>query len=64
MSEPETSAQEAVALGSWLAGRPVLAAYPARPGATRLFGLDMAEGTSLSLKCYPPPMGATAWDRN
>ena len=55
MSEPETSAQEAVALGSWLAGRPVLAAYPARPGGNnRVFRLDMAEGTSLSLKCYPP----------
>ncbi len=55
MSEPEISAQEAVTLGSRLAGRPVLAAHPARPGGNnRVFRLDMAVGSSLSLKCYPP----------
>lgn len=56
MSEPEISAQEAVALGSRLAGRPVLAASPARLGGnSRVFRLDMAEGSPLCLKCYPPP---------
>jgi len=55
MSENEISAQEAVTLGSQLAGRPVLAASPARPGGnSRVFRLDMAEGSPLSLKCYPP----------
>ena len=54
MSEPEISAQEAVALGSRLAGRPVLAAYPARAGGNnRVFRLDMADGSCLSLKYYP-----------
>jgi len=55
MSEPEISAQEAVEFGSRLAGRPVLAASPARPGGNnRVFRLDMAGGSPLSLKCYPP----------
>lgn len=55
MSDPEITAQEAVALGRRLAGRPVLDACPARAGGNnRVFRLDMAEGSPLCLKCYPP----------
>src|SRR5262249_47920332 len=55
MSEQDISAQEAMARGTRLAGREVLAAHPARPGGNnRVFRLDMAGGTPLALKCYPP----------
>jgi hypothetical protein len=54
MSEPEISVQDAIAIGSRLAGRPALAAHPARPGGNnRVFRLDMADGSRLSLKYYP-----------
>ncbi len=53
MSESEIGAQDAVIIGSELAGRPVLAAHPARPGGNnRVFRLDLADGSRLCLKYY------------
>lgn len=55
MSDEDISARDAKELGSRIAGREVLAAHPARPGGNnRVFRLDMAEGSPISLKCYPP----------
>lgn len=54
MSEPDLSAQDAIAIGSRLAGAPVTAAHPARSGGNnRVFRLEMAEGPALALKHYP-----------
>ena len=54
MSEPELSAQDAISIGSRLAGAAVAAAQPARSGGNnRVFRLEMAEGPPLALKHYP-----------
>jgi len=54
MSEAGISAQEAMAIGSRLFGRKMLAARPARPGRNnRVFCLDIADGMRLALKYYP-----------
>jgi hypothetical protein len=54
MSEPDLSAQEAVSIGSRLAGARVAAAHPARSGGNnRVFRLEMAQGPPLALKQYP-----------
>lgn len=54
MSELDLSAQDAIAIGSRLAGTRVTAAQPARSGGNnRVFRLEMAEGPPLALKHYP-----------
>lgn len=54
MSEPDISAQDAISIGSHLAGARVAAAQPARSGGNnRVFRLEMAEGPPLALKHYP-----------
>ena len=54
MSEPDLSAQDAISIGSHLAGAQVAAAQPARSGGNnRVFRLEMAEGPPLALKHYP-----------
>jgi hypothetical protein len=54
MSEPDLSAQDAIAIGRRLAGARVVAAQPARSGGNnRVFRLKMAEGPPLALKHYP-----------
>jgi hypothetical protein len=54
MSEPELSAQGAIAIGSRLSGMRVIAAQPARAGGNnRVFRLEMADGPPLALKHYP-----------
>ncbi|WP_407189238.1 aminoglycoside phosphotransferase family protein [Bradyrhizobium centrosematis] len=54
MSELDLSAQDAIAIGSHLAGARVTAAQPARSGGNnRVFRLEMAEGPPLALKHYP-----------
>lgn len=54
MSERDLSPQDAVTIGSRLAGAPVTAAHPARSGGNnRVFRLEMAEGPALALKHYP-----------
>lgn len=54
MSEPDISAQDAISIGSRLAGAPVAAAQPARSGGNnRVFRLEMAQGPPLALKHYP-----------
>ncbi|MGT2501060.1 phosphotransferase [Bradyrhizobium guangxiense] len=54
MSEPDLSAQEAVSIGTRLAGARVAAAHPARSGGNnRVFRLEMAQGPPLALKQYP-----------
>ncbi|MBR0930259.1 aminoglycoside phosphotransferase family protein [Bradyrhizobium diazoefficiens] len=54
MSGPELSAQDAISIGSRLAGAQVVAAQPARSGGNnRVFRLEMAAGSPLALKHYP-----------
>ncbi|KYG98977.1 phosphotransferase [Bradyrhizobium sp. DOA1] len=54
MSEPDISAQDAISIGSRLAGARVAAAQPARSGGNnRVFRLEMAQGPPLALKHYP-----------
>ncbi len=54
MSEPELNAQDAMAIGSRLAGARVAAVQPARSGGNnRVFRLEMAQGPPLALKHYP-----------
>jgi hypothetical protein len=50
-----SGSERAIETGSRLAGRPVTAAIPARPGGNnRVFCLNMADGSRLALKYYPP----------
>ncbi|WP_035678476.1 aminoglycoside phosphotransferase family protein [Bradyrhizobium liaoningense] len=54
MSEPDLSAQDAIAIGSRLTGARIAAVQPARSGGNnRVFRLEMAEGPPLALKHYP-----------
>lgn len=54
MSEPDVSTQDAISIGSRLAGLRVAAAQPARSGGNnRVLRLEMAEGPPLALKHYP-----------
>jgi len=54
MSESDISAQDAVTIGGYLSGMPVLTAQPARSGGNnRVFRLEMAAGPPLALKHYP-----------
>lgn len=54
MSEPDVSAQDAMAIGARLSGARVVGVQPARAGGNnRVFRLAMAEGPALALKHYP-----------